>query len=150
MGGSWALADRCRVCKMGESGHEGWGWGAPLGRREVGSRGPRARTQGSSTPPLQPLDGGTGGCRPLHPQRDGGCPEPRQRHWAKGHWSVIRTLHRASRCLFPSGLHSVEGAGVLLREWAGACGGLRPHSSPWAAGRHRLDGGGGSAPLQKW
>ena len=54
-------------------------------------------------------------------------------------------------CLVPSGLHSVEGAGVLvLREWAGACGGLRPHSSPWAAGRHRLGGGGGSAPLQKW
>ena len=60
-------------------------------------------------------------------QRDKGCPEPRQRHWAKGHWSLRRTLQSPSRCLVPSGLHSVEGSGVLvLREWAGACGGPLP------------------------
>lgn len=144
-GGSSAKADRCRVCKMGGSGHEGWGWGSPLGRRKVGSRAPRARTQDSSTPPLQPLDGATGRCRPLHPQRDRGRPEPRQRHWAKGHWSLRRTLQRSSRCLVPSGLHSVEGAGVLvLQEWAGACGGPQTPQQPlgsrkaWAGGRWGL------------
>ena len=70
-GGSWALANGCRVCKMGGSGHEVWGWGSPLGRRKVEARAPRARTQGSSMPPLQPLDGATGCCRPLHPERQG-------------------------------------------------------------------------------